>query len=60
LGNKRWFFGRKGHPRRCCDRVEFTGHEQSEIAGMMDMISELACSISGAPKDISAGWTDDR
>jgi hypothetical protein len=36
------------------------GHQQSEIAGMMDMISELACSISGAPKDIGAGWTDDR
>ena len=36
------------------------GHQQSEIAGMMDMIGELACSISGAPKDIGAGWTDDR
>jgi len=27
---------------------------------MMDMTSELACSIPGAPKDIGAGWTDDR
>src|SRR5262249_4413275 len=27
---------------------------------MMDMISELACSVPGAPKDIGAGWTHDR
>src|SRR5262252_1514538 len=43
-----------------CDRVEFTGHQQGEFAGMMDMISELACSVPGAPKDIGAGWTHDR
>jgi hypothetical protein len=38
------FSGGRGirDPRPCCDRVKFTGHQQSEIAGMMDMISELA------------------
>jgi hypothetical protein len=60
LRSKIWLFWRKGDPRSCCDRVEFTGHQQSEIAGMMDMVCELACSISGAPKDIGTGWTDDR
>jgi hypothetical protein len=50
----------KRHPRPCCDRVEFTRNQQSETAGMMDTTSELACSIPGAPKDIGAGWTDDR
>ena len=60
LCKKCWFFWRKWHPRPCCDRVEFTRHQQREITGMMDMTSELACSIPGAPKDIGAGWTDDR
>src|SRR6516164_5280406 len=50
----------EGHPRPRSDRVEFTGHQQSEIAGVMDMISEKACSVPGTPKDIGAGWTDDR
>ena len=36
-----------------------SGIRAPAVTGMMDMTSELACSIPGAPKDISAGWTDE-
>jgi hypothetical protein len=48
------------HPRSSCDRIKRTGHQHGELSVMMDAASELASSIPGAPKDIGAGWTDDR
>ena len=60
LGRRRRLQRGQRHSRSRCHRIEFTRDQHREVAGMMDVTGELPGAISSSPKDIGAGWTDDR
>jgi hypothetical protein len=53
-----WLLRRKGHPLPGYDRIEFSGHQQREVAGLMEATRELGRPIAGSPIDIRARGTD--
>jgi hypothetical protein len=53
-------FRRKWHLCACFDWVKLTGHEHREVAGMVNMASELTRLIAGPPVDIRTRRANDR